>query len=254
MLKKILKKVLKAFGFSISRLPKETKKKSPYPYDFSKKDIFVLKRIHDFTMTSLTNRKVLLNSVRYLVKEKIKGCLVECGVWRGGSSMAMAYALIQEGDKHRNLYLYDTFCGMTPPTKDDKSVDNVLAQTLLKKDKTKQKIWCISSLDEVKKNLKSTKYPYDKIHFIEGPVEKTLKKEIPKEPIALLRLDTDWYKSTKQELEKLYPLIVSGGVLIIDDYGCWSGSRKATDEFFKKTKNKVFLHRIDETARIYIKP
>ena len=70
---------------------RKQKKKSPYPYDFSKKDIFVLKRIHDFTMTSLTNRKVLLNSVRYLVKEKIKGCLVECGVWRGGSSMAMAY-------------------------------------------------------------------------------------------------------------------------------------------------------------------
>ena len=77
-----------------------------------------------------------------------------------------------------------------------------------------------------------------------------LKKNIPKK-ISLLRLDTDWYESTKIELEILYPLLQKGGILIIDDYGHWGGSKKAVDEFF--LDKYVWMHYIDYACRLIIK-
>ena len=82
-----------------------------------------------------------------------------------------------------------------------------------------------------------------------------MKIQIPKYlpgEIALLRLDTDWYKSTQHELIHLYPLLVGSGVLIIDDYGHWQGAKKAVDEYF--SDKKILLNRIDYTGRISIKP
>ena len=84
-------------------------------------------------------------------------------------------------------------------------------------------------------------------------VEDTIPNQAPKE-IALLRLDTDWYESTLHELEHLYPRLVSGGVLIIDDYGHWRGAREAVDEYIDKHKLKLFLTRIDYTGRLCVKP
>jgi len=65
-------------------------------------------------------------------------------------------------------------------------------------------------------------------------VMKTLKKEenLP-EKIALLRLDTDWYESTKLEMNILYPKLIKNGVLLIDDYADWQGCKRAIDEYFK---------------------
>jgi len=71
--------------------------------------------------------------------------------------------------------------------------------------------------------------------------------------IALLRLDTDWYESTAHELKHLYPLLVPGGVIIIDDYGHWEGARKAVDEYITAEKLPLLLNRIDYTGRIGIK-
>lgn len=69
--------------------------------------------------------------------------------------------------------------------------------------------------------------------LIEGDVLETLVKtqNIPGK-ISVLRLDTDWYESTKKELEVLYPKLAVGGVLMIDDYGYWGGAKKAVDEYF----------------------
>ena len=89
-------------------------------------------------------------------------------------------------------------------------------------------------------------------NFIKGKVENTLPEYAPKQ-IALLRLDTDWYESTKHELIHLFPRLVSGGVLIIDDYGYWIGAKKAVDEYFSQTKTKILLNRIDQTGRIAVK-
>lgn len=170
----------------------------------------------------------LHEAVVYINKNNIQGSLVECGVYKGGSVMNMALTQLQ----FRNLahiYLYDTYEGMTPSDEFDVNWRGITAARILKNPSKK----CICSLEEVKKNVNLTNYPKEFLHFRKGDVASTLTKDIPQK-IALLRVDVDWYKPTKITLEALYPKLVEGGVLILDDYGYWKGSRKATDEYFKK--------------------
>lgn len=214
----------------------------------------IITKVQNYTMTSVERQVSLINATRYIVKNKILGDFVECGVWRGGSMMAAAYILKGLGAVDRNLYLYDTFEGMAEPTSKDIDYSNINASRLLAESRKEDPsfIWCYSSLDEVKNNIESTGYSPDKIHLIKGKVEETIPEYIPKK-IALLRLDTDWYESTRHELEHLFPLLVSGGVLIIDDYGHWKGCQQATDEYIHKNNIPILLNRIDYTGRIAIK-
>ena len=94
--------------------------------------------------------------------------------------------------------------------------------------------------------------PTPGVEFVQGRVENTLPAAAPPE-IAVLRLDTDWYESTRHELEHLYPRLVDGGVLIVDDYGYWQGARQAVDEYFGETGEAILLNRIDDTGRIAVK-
>jgi len=164
--------------------------------------------------------------------------------------MAAALTLIEEGDTSRDIYLYDTYEGMSLPNDTvDVSFDNNLASRQLAAEIKGHGIWCEASLKDVESNILSTTYPAKQIHFVQGKVENTIPAVLPIK-IALLRLDTDWHESTKHELEYLYPLITPGGLLIIDDYGHWKGARTACDEFFSKLDPPPFLHRIDYTGRI----
>ena len=104
----------------------------------------------------------------------------------------------------------------------------------------------------VKKNMASTDYPEENIIYIKGKIEETLPGYIPRK-ISILRLDTDWYESTKHELEHLYPILSPGGVLIIDDYGHFAGARKAVDEYFSGLEKPPYMPRIDYSGRIIIK-
>jgi O-methyltransferase len=210
----------------------------------------IIWRAKPFTMTSLERMAALVNAVNYVARNKIPGDIAECGVWRGGSMMIVALTLLLNGDKGRSLYLYDTFEGMSAPTDADKSADGVLAGDLLAQAQREEAIWCYSDIEEVRKNLVSTGYPAEKIHLIKGKVEETIPRTLPRE-LSILRLDTDWYESTKHELTHLYPLLRREGVLIIDDYGDWQGARKAVDEYFRSSR--AFLHRIDRTGRMVIK-
>jgi O-methyltransferase len=187
--------------------------------------------------------------VQHLVQAQVPGCFVECGVWRGGSSMAIALTLRQLGVSDRDLYLYDTYTGMTPPTEVDRSPEGLPAEVLLTANADMR---CIADEDDVRRNLALTGYPAARVHFVAGKVEETLPAHAPREPIALLRLDTDWYESTKHELETLYPRLVSGGILLVDDYGHWAGSKKAVDEYF--AGRPIYLHRVDFSGRLLIKP
>jgi O-methyltransferase len=249
-MKNLIRRACHSFGFDIVRFtPSVT---VSLPEDLSSDERMVLERINGFTMTSLERQIALIQSVRYLVQAGIAGCMVECGVWRGGSSMATALTLMQMGDANRDLYLYDTFSGMTIPTAMDQTADGTLAQSHLNQDKTGAYL-CAAGIHDVHQNMISTGYDSNCIHLIEGPVEDTIPKESPKQPIALLRLDTDWYESTQHELIHLFPLLVEGGVLIIDDYGHWSGARKAVDEYLQGLSQHFYMHRIDYTGRLLIK-
>jgi O-methyltransferase len=205
-----------------------------------------------YTMTSVERLYSLYQAVNYVADNKVPGDLVECGVWKGGSSMMMALTLLSKEQSHRKIFLYDTYEGMSEPTESDKTFIGEAASELLQKQNLNDpnSIWCYSSLEEVQRNLDKTNYPKEGLIFVKGKVEDTLSKTIPSN-LALLRLDTDWYESTKKELEILYPLLNNQGVLIIDDFGHWEGAKKAVLEYFQD--EKPLLHRIDNTGRILIK-
>lgn len=221
-----------------------------FPSDFEQTSIEIIKLVREKTMTSPERLNSLINAVQYVVNNRIEGAVVECGVWRGGSMMAVAY-MLQKLFTYRDLYLFDTYVGMTPPTDKDVAHFNVDAKTLLNsKDKREREAYfCYAALEDVQQNLRSTGYPFDKIHFIKGKVEDTIPDQAP-DKIALLRLDTDWYESTRHELEHLFPRLVPGGIIIIDDYGYWKGCKQATDEYIQNNKIPLFLNRIDSTGRI----
>jgi hypothetical protein len=201
------------------------------------------------TMTTKAAMYELYKAVEYIVNSKINGDFVECGVWKGGSAMLMALTLIELKETERNIYLYDTFEGMSEPTKADHllSDSSVHATAILK---NKEIFRAISPLDEVKSNMYSTNYPSERICFVKGKVEDTIPGTLPSE-IALLRLDTDWYESTIHELIHLYPVLTKKGVLILDDYGYWAGHKKAVDEYFDK--KAMLLVGLSSGVRIAVK-
>jgi O-methyltransferase len=211
--------------------------------------------ISKYTGTSAERIAALVESVRYVVSSGIQGSIVECGVWRGGSMMAAARTLLETGDRTRDLWLYDTFEGMTDPTDADLSWDGRSPNDLLSEDMGSDAAmsdWCYASLGEVQRNMRGTGFPEEQIHYVVGRVEDTIPQSVP-ERIAVLRLDTDWYESTNHELLHLFPHVTPGGVVIVDDYGHWRGSRKAVDEYLEEQGVRAFLCRIDETARAFVK-
>ncbi len=224
-----------------------------YPADFEPFTIKLIEAVGAYTMTSRERIFGLEHAVRYVTRGGIEGAFVECGVWRGGSMMAMALTLIDEGAARRELFLCDTYEGMPEPTAEDVGVTGKSAWPTWKKRMVDgQSQWCRAELDEVRANLASTGYDQARTHFLKGRVQDTLPCG-DMGPIALLRLDTDWYDSTKWELEQLYPKLAPGGVLIIDDYGRWQGCRQAVDEYFTAHGINMLLGRIDSYARMGIK-
>lgn len=225
------------------------------PLDFSPFQKSLLKQVRPYTMTSDERVAVLESAVRHVARN-YPGDFVECGVAKGGSMMAIAYTLIDLGILDRDLYLYDTFEGMPEPEEWDRGRFGEPAHRSWRKrrDETGRSTWINHGLDEVRRNLLQTGYPEQRLHFIRGKVEETLPGLAPPGAIALLRLDTDWYASTKAELDHLYPKLVRGGILIVDDYFRWQGARKAADEFLQQHHIPLFLARVDDSSVIGVKP
>jgi O-methyltransferase len=208
------------------------------------------------TMTSVERMYALYQATCHVVDRNVPGDLAECGVWRGGSVMLMALTLLARGCTDRTIWLYDTFDGVSPP--DDVDVQEMSgrrAKDLLaeRERSPDDPFWGIAPRPLVESNLRRTGYPMQRFRIVEGDVLTTLPAEAPAS-VAVLRLDTDWYRSTRHELEQLYPRLSPGGILIVDDYGYWRGARKATDEYFQSLGSRPLLHRIDYTGRICVKP
>jgi hypothetical protein len=225
---------------------------APTQFPFDPETEFLWNRVKSYTMTTIERIDALRVTVEYLQANSIAGDIVECGVWRGGSMMAVALTLLRLGG-NRRLWLYDTFSGMTPPGSEDRDFQGRAAADLLAaEDPETSYIWCKSPLTRVRSAIAETGYPMEQIEFVVGAVEKTIPLRAP-ESISFLRLDTDWFESTHHELCHLWPRLVNGGVLIIDDYGYWAGARKAVHQYFSEVGLRPFLHRIDDTARLVIK-
>jgi O-methyltransferase len=231
---------------------KRSKSENSMPRDVMADEAKIIRKIKPYTMTSIDRAVSLIRAVKYVIENRLEGEFVECGVWRGGSMMAVARTLINLGETSRQLFLYDTFSGMPMPTAKDARFDGSAASDLLAEATDDSRIKAFASLEDVTTNIRSTGYPAENIHLVQGRVEDTIPLKAP-ERICLLRLDTDWYESTKHELLHLYPRLVTNGILIIDDYGHWRGAKEATDEYFRGCKPAPFLHRIDYTARLIVK-
>jgi hypothetical protein len=204
-------------------------------------------------MTSPEKLNALILSVRHVVKHDIPGGLVECGVWRGGSMQAAARTLVESGDTSRHLYLFDTYEGMSAPTeKDRRGHDGAAAQDLLQASPRESGVWAVATLEDVRHGMSRIGYPDDRVHYVQGMVEQTVPEQAP-EQISILRLDTDWYESTKHELEHLFPRLSRGGVLLLDDYGWWDGAKTAVDEWLEETGERLLLLRMAE-GRVAVKP
>lgn len=245
--RRLVSRITNAIGIIADRV-----EAAPSRPDVSVEDAAIIDRCRPYTMTSDERLLAVIDAVRYLCRHGISGSIVECGVWKGGSSMAAILALSEAGDTERDIYLYDTFEGMPPPTERDSSYDGISAKEQLQSTPVGTGVWCDSSLDEVQLNISATGYPSERVHYIKGRVEDTIPNVLPRQ-IAMLRLDTDWYESTRHELIHLFPLLAHGGVIVIDDYGHWRGARAATDEYFESHRTSMFLNRIDYTGRIGIK-
>lgn len=217
-------------------------------------------RAVSLTMTSAQNMFALYGAVKHLAQAGVAGDIVECGVWRGGSCVIAALTLMACGQANRDLWLYDTYSGMAQPTEFDQPIG--VGRSVVQHDPMKiwdsqriddtQSRWCHATLDDVQNNMRATGYPHERVHYVKGKVEETLLSQRPG-PIACLRLDTDWYESTRDELTHLFPLLAPGGILILDDYGFWAGQKKAVDEYFQRHGVKLFLQRIDANARLAIR-
>jgi predicted O-methyltransferase YrrM len=258
MASKLLSKIFRRFGYDLLPVGKLEQAYFAGVIPYANKDqTKMLDECRPYTQTTRENTFALIRATEYLVRKRVPGAYVECGVWKGGSAMAMAMTLdhLQES---RDIYLFDTFEGMPPGTSVDIDLEGnderwYREESDLYIHAGKGSGWNAISIDEVKMNLDRLSPTRQRFHFVKGCVEDTLPLKAP-EQIALLRLDTDFYASTRHELEHLYPRLVSGGIIIIDDYGHFLGARKAVDDYIAGHRLEIFMHRIDYTAIMWIKP
>jgi O-methyltransferase len=261
MINRLLQAVAGSLGYAIERktVHQVYAPASQFPPDFTTQEQETWRLVEPYTMTSKERVVSLIRAVQYVEQNGIPGAFVECGVWRGGSMMAVAQTLLAAGTNNRELFLFDTYQGM--PQAGDVDVDHsrraaapLLAE--LRKhsieEQNENEIVARCPIEVVRSNVTSTGYPQERLHFIEGRVEDTIPANAP-DKVALLRLDTDWYESTRHELIHLFPRLSSRGILIVDDYGHWEGARLAVDEYFKQTREQIFLSRIDYTGRIAVR-
>jgi O-methyltransferase len=232
--------------------PKPKRKALPSDYDDEAKEI--VRAVRPWTMTGADKVYALIQAARYVTRHGIPGDVVECGVWRGGSMQAAARTLLAVNDTSRDLHLFDTFDGMPAPSERDvrRSDERTAEELLAEEARERSLVWAVASLEDVREGFAQIAYPSERIHFVKGRVEDTIPEHAP-DRISILRLDTDWYESTRHELEHLYPRLSPGGVLLLDDYGYWEGAREAVDEFLEETGERLLLVRM-ASGRLAVKP
>jgi len=253
----LIKSLSTIFGTAPSKIIVAEPPPAPhaFPIEFSEPDKYITRYVmeRELTVVGKENLFSTVMACKYVSEANIPGDFVECGCYRGGNGIVAA-DVFQRYSQDRKIWLYDTFAGMTRPGQHDFSNHDgspVLGHFLNLQRETHNE-WVYASLPEVRNNFENAGFLDDNVKFIQGDVLETLKaaNNLP-DQIAVMRLDTDWYESTKIELDALYPRLSVGGILVIDDYGHYAGAKKAVDEYFKDMR--PYFQYIDYTARIAIK-
>jgi O-methyltransferase len=253
-----IKRGLKRYGYELVRIgsvqPAQPAVEPEFPPDFDAATIETVRAVRGYTMTGPERLFALCHAVRHVVAHGVPGAIVECGVWRGGSMMAAARTLLELDAGDRDLYLFDTYEGMPKPTEHDVDLAGVSAFERWESQRRNRFVprEAAASLRDVREAMGSVGYDPALVHFIKGMVEDTIPSAAPPQ-IALLRLDTDYYESTRHEMFELYPRLVRRGILIVDDFGVFRGSEKAVSEFLAESGEPIYLNRIDYSARVGVK-
>lgn len=252
MLKSVVKKIFNKAGFEIRR-SRSVDGLMPVELNSAEREIIKYVMNERLTMVSFERLCTTVMACKYALDQGIEGDFVECGVWRGGNAIAAA-EIFKLYKSNKSIWLFDTFKGMTAPTLSDFRLSDGNAAKARYNSGLKEthNEWCYASIEDVRRNFMNRGLTSN-IIFVQGDVCQTLDRETVPNKICVLRLDTDWYDSTKKELDILYPKLSTGGCLIIDDYGHWSGSKKATDEYFQELKNRPFFQFTDRSGRAAVK-
>lgn len=261
-MKKLISKQLGKLGYEVRKVPKSGKVtfyndfNRNIGYEFEKEANEAIRVVRKQTMLPYVNLVTLYEQVLYCEKANIEGDFVECGVWKGGAVGLMALANIKKGIARRKLHLFDAFEEICAPNKDIdgeraiKEVKDLLGNNALINGEMiplkglYDRFGGPSDINECKNLIENTiGYPTNYVQYHKGWFQDTVPakaKEIDK--IAILRLDGDWYESTKVCLENLYDKVVPNGIIIFDDYGLYDGCKKAVDEFLEIRNEIHYLH------------
>jgi hypothetical protein len=178
----------------------------------------------------------LMDHARAVTRAKVPGAFVECGVAEGGSALLLA-KLRTELDPTREVWLFDTFEGLPPPTADDADFDKAAG-------------WvgeCRGELADIERLM--ARHHEGRIRYVKGLYQDTMPVGPLPASIAVLHLDSDWYDPTITCLRHLWPLVSPGGRVQFDDYGTWAGCAKAVREFFGPA---IHVHEIDPGGAVWI--
>ena len=274
-LKVKVKKILARFGYNIIAVPRHNSnllknrlsKNLQLGFVYEDEAFKAIQVVSSNTMVTYEPLVTLFEQVIYCEKNNIEGDFVECGTWKGGATGMMALANLQYGTARRHLHLFDAFQEICQP--DEEHDDKEIVKEVKKLGKIKQfeaelkpitglydQYGGPGTLIENKKLLESTiGYPADYLHYHVGWFQDTLPadaKDIKK--IAILRLDGDWYQSTKVCLDHLYDKVLSNGIIIIDDYGYNTGCKKAVDELLAAKKTFPLINFVTKTCCYFFKP
>jgi hypothetical protein len=263
MIKQLIRKMADGFGYEIKRRSEPTPRApQDAPAAFEQETDQQIRRVREYTMLSYARLHSLYRQAVYCEEVGLAGSFVECGTWKGGAVGLMALANLAHGRERRPLHLFDSFESIPEP---DEAVDGAKAagEARASGGGTQGRLVPICDFYQSKGTLQVNRQLLEEIigyepqflHYHPGWFQDTLPQVGPSVgPIAILRLDGDWYASTKVCLEHLFHQVVSGGFVIIDDYGCYEGCRKAVDEFLREARLNPFLHWIDDTGRYWVKP
>lgn len=257
-IKHIIKHIATKLGYDINKI-------SNVLFDYENEVDESIKIIKNNTMLSKKRLNFLYNMVVFCEQNNLPGVFVECGVWKGGAIGLMALANLKKGNGPRHLHLFDSFEEICEP---DALIDGDRAINETKKwlkGKPTGKLSPLKgiydkfggpgSIEENKILMEEIiGYNPEYLHYHQGWFQDTLPKEIKSvNNICILHIDSDWYASTKICLEYLYPKVVKGGFIIIDDYGAYEGCRKAADEYIRNNNISSFMNHIDMECRYWIK-